>query len=287
MDRGSALMEYTAVIVMATALIAATVPVDRLPRELSAAVHRILSTGPEDRNPNGGRATTGHSEGNGTLDPARAADAVLRCSQGLPTPDPLGKVDCALSLLGLLDSDVLEATILRLDMDDLQELFASETFSATPAARVAVRLLWENASLATLHLLSRTGTFGFLGPMLESPALDWALVLVNAGEGRMRATIERNVASPRRTRRTQNTPIPVRDGPRRPPVPRPLTPSAPVPPAVVLLSGGAAARRAAESRSRPCRYPRFPTPHPRTSSPNPVGNRVWRPSSCSCWPPSR
>lgn len=211
MDRGDALAEYAALILIVVSLAVAATAYGPglLPRELGSAVHRALGEDGSSPGSGGARsdgdppgATTGHEpppEGDWGLDTTAAADALLRCARGVPVPDPVGRVDCALALLGLLDSQVLEVTILRLEAEELHELFLSRSFTATGAARAAVRLLWEHASEETLRRLSRTRTFGFLQPFLESSHRDWALLFVSVGGDYMRATIEQNTESPRRT----------------------------------------------------------------------------------------
>lgn len=149
------------------------------PEELGAAVERALDM-------------SGHeSDGGPEIDPLAAADAVRRCLEGTVSPDPVGRVDCALALLGLLDSDVLEATVLRLTPEELHELFAGRSFTATGVARAAVRLLWEHASAQALERLVRTRTFGFLEPVLSSPRTEFVLRFVSVGHGYVRATLRR------------------------------------------------------------------------------------------------
>jgi hypothetical protein len=229
-DRGNTLPEYAALLVVLSLLVAAAAhgALEHLPGELRGAVHRALGGAPgtrpvdEDTNSGNGTATTGHRsapEGSWRLDPAAAAEAVLRCARAGALPDPVARTDCALSLLGLLDAEVLEATVLRLEGEDLHQLFLSPSFAASGAARAAVRLLWEHAAEETLRRLSRTRTFGFLEPFLESPHHDWVLTFVDVGSDHVHGTIERNTASPRRT--TRHPPVPDEDDPQNPRVPCP------------------------------------------------------------------
>ncbi|WP_017569987.1 hypothetical protein [Nocardiopsis halotolerans] len=235
MDRGGTLLEYAALLlVVLSLLVAATahgLP-GRLPEELRGAVHRALGEvggggppgdhgahddGDTDTNADNGGAATGHElspGGDWRGDSAAAAEAVLRCARVGVVPDPVARVDCALALLGLLDSQVLEATILRLEGDELYELFLSQSFTATAAARAAVLVLWRHASEEVLRRLARTRTFGFLAPFLESPQGDWVLTFVDVGGDHVRATIERNPVSPRRISR--HPPVPAEDDPHAP-----------------------------------------------------------------------
>lgn len=181
------MLEYAAVVVLVAALITAVVARGpwKLPsEELDSAVDRALDVSgsgpePDDRL---------------RLDPLEAADAARRCLEGAASPDPVGRVDCALALLGLLDSEVLEATVLRLTAEELYELFGSRTFTATGVARTAVRLLWEHASAEALERLVQTRTFGFLEPVLSSPRTEFVLRFVSVSSEYVRVTLDRDPA---------------------------------------------------------------------------------------------
>lgn len=185
MDRGGAFLEYAAIVVLVAALVAAVAvrgPVERLSEAFGSAVDGVLDG-----------ATSGQEppvDGDWDPDPQEAAEAVKRCLEGDVAVDPVGRVDCALALLGLLESDVLEATVLQLTAEELHELFANRTFTATGAARTAVRLLWDHASDETLRRLAETRTFGFLEPALDSPRAQFTLRFVNVSQEYVRARIE-------------------------------------------------------------------------------------------------
>lgn len=221
MDRGNALLEYAALLLVVVCLgVMAFGPFQALPGHLRGAVHRALDSAGDppgaEETPDGGAANPDSDgttisrdlalDGDWRLDPAAAAEAVLRCAHAVPAPTPPARVDCALALLGMLDSPVLEATVLRLQGDELYELFLHPSFTSTAVARAAVRTLWEHAGTEALRRLSRTRTFGFLEAFVDSPHHDWVLVFVRAGGDHVRAAIERNGTSPRRTNR--HSPIP-------------------------------------------------------------------------------
>lgn len=179
------MLEYAAVVALVAALFTVVItqgPWQRPSQELGAAVERALAL------PGAGQGE--ESDGGPGLDPLAAADAARRCLEGAVSPDPVGRVDCALALLGLLDSDVLEATVLRLTPEELHELFDSRTFTATGVARVAVRLLWEQASDQVLERLAGTRTFAFFEPVLSSPRTEFVLRFVSVGGHYLRAVLE-------------------------------------------------------------------------------------------------
>lgn len=185
-DRGGAALEYAAVVTLVAALLTVVVvhgPWERPSEEVGAAAERVLGVSGPGHEPG--------PDGGPELDPLAAADAARRCVEGSVSPDPVGRVDCALALLGLLESEVLEATVLQLTPEELHDLFSSRTFTATGVARVAVRLLWEHASTEALERLVETRTFAFLEPVLSSPRTEFALRFVRVGHEYLRATLER------------------------------------------------------------------------------------------------
>ena len=184
-EHGGAVLEYAALVALVAALFTVVItqgPWQRPSQELATAVERALDL------PGAGHGR--ESDGGPGLDPLTAADAARRCLEGAVSPDPVGRVDCALALLGLLDSDVLEATVLRLTPEELHELFDSRTFTATGVARVAVRLLWEQASDQVLERLVHTRTFAFFEPVSSSPRTEFVLRFVSVGGHYLRAVLE-------------------------------------------------------------------------------------------------
>lgn len=176
------MLEYAALLTLIASFAATiTVVAPQVAEPWGTAAERALDPG---------SATTGH-EGTpfGDRDPVEIAETVLRC---LPTPDPVGRVDCALALLGLLDSDLLEATLLHLNAEELHGLFAGGRFDSTVAARTAVRLLWEHGSRRLLRALAETETFGFLQRYLESPGIQYTLRFVGVGRDYVRVVLERS-----------------------------------------------------------------------------------------------
>lgn len=185
-DGGAGVLEYVAVVVLVAALtvvLAAGVPWGRLSRGIGGAVDRALG-GEEDPVP------VPVPEGEWTLDPVEAADAVRRCLDGVWVPDPVSRVDCALALLGLLEAPVLERTVLRLEAQELHELFTSGRFSASTVARRVVRTVWEQASEQVWERLVHTSTFAFLRPVLEDPRAQYALRFVQVGSHYVRPVLE-------------------------------------------------------------------------------------------------
>lgn len=140
-------------------------------------------------------------EGEWTLDPVEAADAVRRCLAGVWVPDPVSRVDCALALLGLLEAPVLERTVLRLEAEELHELFTSGRFSASTVARRVVRTVWEQASEQVWERLAHTSTFAFLRPVLEDPRVQYALRFVQVGSAYVRPVLDQKAAAPRHSPR--------------------------------------------------------------------------------------
>src|SRR5699024_1045736 len=130
------------------------------------------------------------SDGGRGLDPLAAADAARRRLEGAVSPDPVGRVDCALALVGLLASGVLEASVLRLTPEELHERAASRTFTATGGARVAVRPPWEQASGQVLERLAGTRTCAFFEPPLSSPPTEFVLRFGSVGGHYLRAVLE-------------------------------------------------------------------------------------------------
>lgn len=177
-------MEYAALLTLIASLAATlTVVTPRVAEPWGRAAELALDPG---------TSTTDHEGapfGDGDMDPVEVAETVLRC---LPTPDPVGRVDCVLALLGLLDSDLLEATLLRLTPEELHGLFAGGRFDSTVAARTAVRLVWEHGSRRLLRALAETETFGFLQGCLESPEVRYALRFVGVGGDYVRVVLERS-----------------------------------------------------------------------------------------------
>ena len=199
-DGGAGVLEYVAVVVLVAALtvvLAAGVPWERLPRGVGGAVDRAL--GGEE-----GPVPVPVPEGEWTLDPVEAADAVRRCLDGVWVPDPVSRVDCALALLGLLDAPVLERTVLRLEAEELHELFTSGRFSASTVARRVVWTVWEQASERVWERLVHTSTFAFLRPVLEDPRAQYALRFVQVGAQYVRPVLERKAVTLRHTPRTHH-----------------------------------------------------------------------------------
>lgn len=178
------MLEYAALLTLVASLAATlTVVTPQVVEPWGRAAERALDPG---------STTTDHEGapfGDGDLDPVEIAETVLRC---LPTPDPVGRVDCALALLGLLDSDLLEATLLRLTPEELHGLFSGGRFDSTVAARTAVRLVWEHGSRRLLRSLAETETFGFLRGYLESPEIQYTLRFVGVGGDYVRVVLERS-----------------------------------------------------------------------------------------------
>lgn len=180
-----------------TVVLAAGVPWERLSREAGGAVDRAL--GGEE-----GPVPVPAPEGEWTLDPVEAADAVRRCLDGVWVPDPVSRVDCALALLGLLEAPVLEGTVLRLEAEELHELFTSGRFSASTVARRVVRTVWERTSEQVWERLARTSTFAFLRPVLEDPRAQYALRFVQVGSEYVRPVLEKKAVTPGHTPRTHH-----------------------------------------------------------------------------------
>ena len=183
-DQGAGVVEYAALLTLIASIAATlTVVAPRVAEPWGTAAERALDPG---------STTTGHEGtpfGDGEPDPVEIAETVLRC---LPTPDPVGRVDCALALLGLLDSDLLEATLLQLTPEELHGLFAGGRFDSTVAARTAVRLVWEHGSRRLLRALAETETFGFLLEYLDSPEIRYTLRFVGVGRDYVRVVLERS-----------------------------------------------------------------------------------------------
>lgn len=183
-DQGAGVLEYAALLTLIASLAATlTVVAPQVAEPWGTAAERALD--PES-------TTTDHEGtpfGDADLDPVEVAETVLRC---LPTPDPVGRVDCVLALLGLLDSDLLEATLLQLTPEELHGLFAGGRFDSTVAARTAVRLVWEHGSRRLLRALAETETFGFLRGYLESPEIQYTLRFVGVGGDYVRVVLERS-----------------------------------------------------------------------------------------------